>query len=68
MGEARPHRIDLGRGNLPEPGKNLEWKPVTSFSVADELIKDPGLKDVFKTAFSNSYAVVSRETAGDERG
>ena len=39
--------------NLPEPGKDLEWKPVTSFSVADEPIKDPGLKDVFKTAISN---------------
>jgi len=41
---------------------------VTSFSVADELIKDPGLKGVFKTAISNGYAVVSRDTSGDERG
>jgi hypothetical protein len=58
----------FGPGNLPEPGKNLEWKPVTSFSVADEPIKDPGLKDVFKSAISNGYAVVSRGTSGDERG
>jgi hypothetical protein len=43
-------------------------RPMTPFRVADELIKDPGLKDVFKTAISNGYAVVSRETSGDEHG
>jgi hypothetical protein len=58
----------FGPDNLPEPDKGLEWQPVTSFRPADELMEDAGLKDVFKSAIKNGYAVVSRETSGDERG
>jgi hypothetical protein len=58
----------FGPDNLPAPTKGLEWKPVTSFSVADELIEDLGLKDAFKSAVDNCCAVANRETSGDERG
>ena len=47
----------FGPGNLPEPGENLEWKPVTSFSVADELIAEPSLKVVFRLAIRNGCAI-----------
>jgi hypothetical protein len=50
---------------LPEPVNGMGWQTAQSFSVADELIKDAGLRDVFKAAVDKGYAVVSR---GDERG
>jgi hypothetical protein len=58
----------FGPGNLPEPGAGLEWKPVTSFRPADELIENAGLKDIFKAAIKDGCAVVSARTSGDERG
>ena len=52
----------FGPDNLPEPGTGLEWKLVSSFSVADELIANAGLKDVFKAAIKDGCAVVGRGT------
>jgi hypothetical protein len=54
----------FGPDNLPEPGKNLEWKPVTSFRPADELMENAGLKEVFQSAIAKGCAVVG---SGDER-
>jgi hypothetical protein len=36
-------------------------KPVTSFSAADELMENAGLKEVFKTALADGCAVVRKE-------
>jgi hypothetical protein len=55
----------FGPGNLPEPGKDLQWRPVASFCPADELIENAGLKEIFQSAIANGCAVVS---SGDERG
>lgn len=38
----------FGSGNLPELSEGLEWKPVTSFRPAEELMENAGLKEVFK--------------------
>jgi hypothetical protein len=48
----------FGPGNLPEPSANMEWKPVTPFSAADEVMRDEGLKDVFKVAITEGCAFV----------
>jgi hypothetical protein len=60
---AKPGRTAyaFGPDNLPEPSTGLEWKPVTSFSAADELMENAGLKEVFKTALANGCAVVRKE-------
>jgi hypothetical protein len=44
--------------SLPEPQEGMTWQLAQSFHVADELLQDPDLKDVFKAAVSNGYAVV----------
>jgi hypothetical protein len=45
-----------------------EMAPVTPFRLADELIENAGLKDIFKAAIKDGCAVVSARTSGDERG
>jgi len=45
---------------LPPPSKGTDWQMAPSFSAADELLKDEGLKEVFKTAIDKGYAVVTR--------
>jgi hypothetical protein len=51
----------FGPNNLPEPSTGLGWKLATSFSAADELMENAGLKEVFKAALANGCSVVSRE-------
>jgi hypothetical protein len=46
-------------GLLLAPAVQMTWQTVQSFSVADELIKGPGLRDVFKAAVDNGFAVVT---------
>lgn len=48
----------LGSEKLPAPAEGMRWRPVENFSAGDEILKDAGLKDVFKAAISNGYAVV----------
>jgi hypothetical protein len=50
---------------LPRPNKGLEWQKIDSFSAAEEVLNDPGLKTVFKTAIENGFAVV--EVKADEK-
>jgi hypothetical protein len=57
----------FGPGNLPEPGAGLEWKPVTSFRPADELIDNAGLKEVFNAALKDGCAVVMNPGRGEAR-
>jgi hypothetical protein len=51
----------FGPGNLPNAADGLEWKPVTPFSAADDVLRNAGLVEVFKAAIANGYAVVSKE-------
>jgi hypothetical protein len=47
---------------LPRPANGKEWQRIDSFSAAEEVLNDPGLKSVFKTAIDNGFAVVADET------
>lgn len=54
----------LCSSNLPEPGKDLEWKTVTPFSPADEVMAEPRLKVVFELAVRRGFAIAEpRSTA-----
>ena len=46
--------------SLPQPNNGMDWQIAHSFDVADELLKDPGLKDVFKVAIEKGHAIVAR--------
>lgn len=46
--------------NLPAATAGHTWKPVRSFSAADEVMAEPGLKEVFLAAVRNGVAVVDR--------
>ena len=52
----------LDASALPPPSKGMEWQKIDSFSAAEEVLNDPGLKSVFKTAIDNGFAVVADET------
>ncbi|WP_143201544.1 hypothetical protein [Bradyrhizobium sp. NAS96.2] len=45
---------------LPAPAAGMNWHAVADFSAAEELLRDPGLKAVFKTALDNGFAVLSQ--------
>ena len=41
--------------------EGMNWQTAHPFNVAaDELLKDPGLKDVFKVAIEKGYALVAK--------
>jgi hypothetical protein len=44
---------------LPEPTKGLDWRPVSGFSAADEVLADAGLKGVFEAAIKHGYALIT---------
>jgi hypothetical protein len=48
----------LGVSALPRPLKGKEWQRMDSFSAAEEVLNDPGLKSVFKTAIDQGCAIV----------
>ncbi|SDT56777.1 hypothetical protein [Bradyrhizobium canariense] len=50
----------LSASALPEPGRGLDWRPVSGFSAADAALKEPGLKSVFEEAIKRGYAVEPR--------
>ena len=44
--------------SLPQPNDGMDWQTADSFNAADELLKNPGLKDVFKVAIEKGYALI----------
>lgn len=48
----------FGSASLPEPSVGMDWRAVSSFNAADELLQNEGLKEVFKTAIAKGYAIV----------
>ena len=44
---------------LAEPTKGLDWRPMTGFSAADEVLADGGLKQVFEAAIKHGCALVT---------
>jgi len=43
---------------LPDPRPRSQWQEVAPFSAADEVLTDPTLKTVFKTAIERGFAIV----------
>jgi hypothetical protein len=59
--EAMPYGIQTNRvayameaSALPAPAPGSEWRKVENFRAGDEILKDPGLKEVFKTALERA--------------
>ena len=44
--------------NLPEPKVGAEWQIDDTFNVAEELLRHPDVKEVFKTAIDKGSAVI----------
>jgi hypothetical protein len=54
----------LKTASLSEAATGMDWHVVETFSAADELLDNPGLKDVFKTAIDKGFAVVDPKATG----
>ena len=48
----------LDEWDLPKPKAGAEWAADDTFNAADELLRDPALKDAFKSAIDDGSAVV----------
>jgi hypothetical protein len=44
---------------LPRTAKRKKWQRIDSFSAAEEVLNDPTLKSVFKTAIGKGCAVAA---------
>jgi hypothetical protein len=58
--EEGPERVAyvLDVSALRRPSKGMEWRKIDSFSAAEEVLNDPGLRPVFKTAIDKGCAIV----------
>jgi hypothetical protein len=50
--------------SLPETGEGMAWRKAESFNAADDLLRDVGLKDVFKVAIEKGCAIVTPKAKG----
>jgi len=48
----------LDSSSLPHAADGMKWQKVVSFSAADEVFSDPGLKAVFKAAIDKGCEIV----------
>jgi hypothetical protein len=48
----------LRSGNLPAPVVGAEWQIDSKFNAAEELLRDPSLKDVIKVAIDKGVEVI----------
>lgn len=48
----------IGKQNLPEPVAGAEWQINSQFSAADEILRDPSIKDIFQAVIANGVKVV----------
>jgi hypothetical protein len=44
---------------LPPSTDGMEWQRVDTFNAGDELLKHPGLKEVFKAAIDKGVAMIA---------
>ncbi len=49
----------FSQNNLPPSAENLEWSAVPSFQAAEEVMRDPSLKDRFMKAIEEGCAIVA---------
>jgi hypothetical protein len=50
----------LKEWDLPRPLPGAEWQLDTKFNLADELLRDPGLKSVLQAALEKGAEVVRK--------
>jgi hypothetical protein len=50
------YALDLS--SLPSASDGMDWQKVDSFKAGQEILNDPGLKEVFKTVIEKGCAVV----------
>jgi hypothetical protein len=48
----------LNEWNLPEPVSGGEWALDSKFNAAQEILRDPSLKEVFRAAINKGVKVV----------
>ena len=48
----------IGKQNLPEPVAGAEWQIDSQFSAADEILRDPSIRDIFQAVIANGVDVV----------
>jgi hypothetical protein len=46
--------------DLPVPLPGAEWQRDASFNAGEEILRDPDMKAVFKSALENGFAVIIR--------
>ena len=51
--------------DLPTPVPGAEWRIDLKFSAADEILRDPELKTVFKAALEKGIEVVNLRKSND---
>jgi hypothetical protein len=51
----------LGARKLPKPVTGAQWQVDSKFNAAEELLREPSLKDVIKVAINNGIEVVAWE-------
>jgi hypothetical protein len=51
--------------DLPTPSPSAEWQLDPKFNAAEELLRDPELKNVFKAALDNGAHVVVQRKSGE---
>jgi hypothetical protein len=44
--------------NLPQPKVGAEWQIDDTFNAAEELLRHPNVKEIFKTAIDKGSAVI----------
>jgi hypothetical protein len=45
---------------LPDRGPRAQWREISPFSAADEVLSDPALKTAFKTAIERGFAILPK--------
>jgi hypothetical protein len=54
----------LESNSLPQAAEGMSWQKVASFSAAEELLNNSGLKAVFKVAIEKGCALVTQKATG----
>jgi len=49
--------------DLPEPIPGAHWAADKTFNAAQEVLRDPTLKDVFRSAINNGVVIVTQKSA-----
>ena len=50
----------LDSSSLPQAADGMKWQEVVSFSAADEVFSDPGIKGVFKAAIDKGGEIAAK--------